>query len=154
MKSSLVCYHYIRNDEHRINNYPVHSITPDQFIGQIRFCLERLKPLHPNDIEAACHFGKVVNDGFLLSFDDGLWEHFHVVLPILEDFGLKALFFPHIMPYRDGRAPFVNLLQVLIGREKEDKLIDNLLDRLRLENGYEHLDSLPVAAKRIKRLLY
>ena len=54
--------------------------------------------------------------GVLLTFDDGLADHYHHVLPALEEMGLWAMFFIPTAPYASGRLMDVHRIHILLGR--------------------------------------
>ena len=79
----------------RVINY--HGIPANQrenFEAQIRYYLSRFVPATLEDLTALLDgFWPYPKPGIILSFDDGLRNHFSVAAPILEKYGFKGLFF-------------------------------------------------------------
>jgi len=79
----------------RVVNY--HDTPADQkgnFEEQIKYYLTRFIPVTLDDLGALLDGAwPHSRPGIILSFDDGLRNHFSVAAPILEKYGLKGLFF-------------------------------------------------------------
>lgn len=82
-------YHIVRNDKvpHIENLYSYKN--KEQFISDVDFLSKHYQAVTPDDIAG----GKIPENSFLLSFDDGLEEIYSVVFPILKEKNIKAVFF-------------------------------------------------------------
>jgi peptidoglycan/xylan/chitin deacetylase (PgdA/CDA1 family) len=122
MSVMLVMYHYVRVVGQ--SGFPeVFALTPDQFRGQVEYLLRWHEPVSPDELLARLNDGAFPpSNAFLLTFDDGLIEHYHEVLPVLERHGLKAIFAPIGQPYLFGTVPFVQKNQFVRGRVGQDAL--------------------------------
>ena len=97
-KTGMLCYHNVLPDENFSRKGRYHTDFPVSVMErQLRF-LARKSKLQP-----------VPDPGVpqvILSFDDGMLNNYHVVRPLLERHGLKAMFAvcPHLV---DGRIPHI-----------------------------------------------
>lgn len=73
------------NYEHR------NFVTAKQFEEQIRFLLRKYKPLRVSDFYSGNN--SKLNRGFLITFDDGFRNNYRYALPVLQKYGLEAVFF-------------------------------------------------------------
>ncbi|RPI55989.1 MAG: hypothetical protein EHM55_06255, partial [Acidobacteria bacterium] len=89
----VVMFHYVRDAE--CTPFPrLHAMRIDEFRAQVRQLAARYEMA---SLESALAF---LQDGFtpsrdlcLLTFDDGLREHYEHVMPILVEHGVQGLFF-------------------------------------------------------------
>src|SRR5262245_47702732 len=88
----LVNYHYVRDDI-----YPhggIYPVAPVALRQQITRMSERLHMARPADAESFVNgTSEWSGDMALLTFDDGLRDHFNAARMILEPLGLRGLFF-------------------------------------------------------------
>jgi peptidoglycan/xylan/chitin deacetylase (PgdA/CDA1 family) len=122
MGAILVMYHYVRDPD------PAHpgiaAISTADFAGQVEYLLRHYEPLEP---EALLGDG-APPDGFVLTFDDGIRDHWDNVLPVLERHRIHGVFAPIGLPYLEGRIPFAQKNQFVRGRLGEDRLPDVFLE--------------------------
>lgn len=65
-------------------------VTVKQFENQIGFLLKTYKPLKASDFYNG---GSNLSGGFLITFDDGFRNNFTYAVPVLQKYGLQAIFF-------------------------------------------------------------
>jgi peptidoglycan/xylan/chitin deacetylase (PgdA/CDA1 family) len=79
----------------RAVNY--HGVAPDMagaFEEHLEFYAERFEPLgYEQMLELHAGRWRGSKPGIVLTFDDGLWSHAHVVAPLLDRFGFTGWFF-------------------------------------------------------------
>ena len=122
MGAILVMYHYVRDPDPR---HPgIAAITLDDFEGQVEHLLRHYEPLEPDALLAAVRDGSPIPDGFVLTFDDGVRDHYDNAAPVLERHGIHGIFAPIGLPYLHGRIPFVQKNQFVRGRLGEDGVAD------------------------------
>jgi peptidoglycan/xylan/chitin deacetylase (PgdA/CDA1 family) len=90
---TAVMYHYVRDP--RRNEFPaLRALSLDAFVTQVQHLRSRFEMA---TLETALAFleGRYdpVRPLCLLTFDDGLKEHYTTVLPVLHDLGVEGLFF-------------------------------------------------------------
>jgi len=122
MGAILVMYHYVRDPE---PEHPgIAAITMADFEGQVEHLLRHYEPLEPDALIAAVRDGTPIPDGFVLTFDDGVRDHYDNAAPLLEQHGIHGIFAPIGLPYLHGRIPFVQKNQFVRGRLGEDEVAD------------------------------
>jgi peptidoglycan/xylan/chitin deacetylase (PgdA/CDA1 family) len=99
----LVNYHYVRDDRYPYGG--IHPVTLDAFSAQIDRLRARLHLAMPAEAEAFIRgSGGFSSPATLLTFDDGLRDHFSVARTVLEPLGLRGLFFVCSRPLSERRA--------------------------------------------------
>jgi peptidoglycan/xylan/chitin deacetylase (PgdA/CDA1 family) len=75
----------------------------------------------------------------LLTFDDGLIDHYKFVLPELKKRGHKALFFPSSLPWQEKRIATVHRIHFLLEAFEEPQQLLNLIEVYLQSLGHENL---------------
>jgi peptidoglycan/xylan/chitin deacetylase (PgdA/CDA1 family) len=137
----LVMYHYVRDVE--ATDHPgIAACSMRDFEGQLEYLLRHHEAVDPAAVVEAMRSGSALpENGFLLTFDDGVRDHWDNVLPVLDRHGVKGIFAPIGLPYLEGKIPFVQKNQFVRGRLGEDGLPD-----VYLEAAAELAPELDVAA--------
>jgi peptidoglycan/xylan/chitin deacetylase (PgdA/CDA1 family) len=68
------------------------GIPVSVFEAHLRFLLKHFSPVHPDGINDFIQSG-TGNIGFLITFDDGYEDNYSLAAPVLEKYGLSAVFF-------------------------------------------------------------
>lgn len=113
-KCLVVMYHYVRNMPETL--YPgIKGRLVADFMGQLDYLCRYHEPLRIGDFLKYCDGdGNLPSNGFYLTFDDGLRDHYEIVFPELQKRGIEGAFFPHLEPLLKGRVSSVQKLQFLI----------------------------------------
>jgi peptidoglycan/xylan/chitin deacetylase (PgdA/CDA1 family) len=129
-----VNYHYVRAE------YPepfpgIHGITPDALAAQVRV-LTRLGPvIDARTLRSAIDGGDELPPVcFVLTFDDGLREHYEQALPVLDALGVPALFFINTGPLRNRTVSRVHKIHLLRSQTPPNEF-ERALRRLAEESG-------------------
>jgi peptidoglycan/xylan/chitin deacetylase (PgdA/CDA1 family) len=122
MGAILVMYHYVRDPDPRQPG--IAAIGMDDFAGQVEHLLRHYEPLEPDALLAAVRDGMPIPDGFVLTFDDGVRDHYDNAAPVLERHGIHGIFAPIGLPYLHHKIPFVQKNQLVRGRLGEDGVAD------------------------------
>jgi peptidoglycan/xylan/chitin deacetylase (PgdA/CDA1 family) len=127
----LVMYHYVRDVD--ATPYPgIAACSTADFEGQVEHLLRHYEPVEPDALLESVRTGSPLPPaGFVLTFDDGVRDHWDNVLPVLERHGLRGIFAPIGLPYLEGKVPFVQKNQFVRGRLGEDRLPDVYLEAAR-----------------------
>ena len=137
----LVMYHYVRDVE-RTPHPGIAACSTGDFAGQVEHLLRHYEPVEPALLVESVRSGAPLpENGFVLTFDDGVRDHWDNVLPVLDRHGLKGIFAPIALPYQQGRIPFAQKNQFVRSRLGEDRLPD-----VYLEAAHELDPSVDVAA--------
>ena len=123
-KQNIFGYHHVVSDKHlrHIENlYDYKNIST--FIKDIDFLLKHYKPINPSDLNRRSN----ISNGFLLTFDDGLAEIYHVIYPILKERGLSAIFFINPAFIGDIKIMNRNYQSLIIEYIRENNISDDEL---------------------------
>ena len=109
----VVMYHYVRPTPERLPYFRYLHI--DDFAKQLDWFAQNEHFLTREEFELACASGET-RDGVLLTFDDGLADHYDHVLPLLAERGLFGIFYVCTGPLAQPRLLDVHRIHLLLGR--------------------------------------
>jgi len=91
---TVVMYHYVRPIAS--SRYPgIKGLERSLFAEQVAYIMRHYHPVAASDVISSVRTGKQLpNNAVLLTFDDGLLDHFTEVFPVLERQGIPGCFFP------------------------------------------------------------
>jgi len=103
----------------------------EEFIKDLDFLLSTYNVLNPNDLVECIQTGKSIpENSFVLSFDDGLSEVYHNIVPILNKKGITAVFFINNR-YIDNTKLFYKHKISLIVQELKDATNTEILKKIK-----------------------
>ncbi len=153
----VVMYHYVHDREplaepgcpgpHR----GVRGLTQAGFRAQLDLLCGALEPTDwPSLFAWRNGRGSIPHRAFLLTFDDGLADHAETVLPILEERGLRGVFFVPGAVLTTYRMLSAHALHLLLSRMSESELMSELRQYL-VEHGAQgkwlaELDAILIGA--------
>lgn len=110
----VVMYHYVR--ESGAGAFPgIRSLPPALFEQQLDWLQARHTVIDVDTLDAAVHGARPLPpNAALLTFDDGLIDHYEVAFPILRARGLSGLFFVSENPTAEPRLLGVHKTQLLL----------------------------------------
>ena len=121
-KLLIITYHYIRNPE----KYPypgIHSIPCSTFETQLRHLSQSYHMATPLEVEAFLFEGYVFKrPSILLTFDDGLTDHYSIATTYLSNQGISAAFFISTEPLINRSVLTVHKTQWLRANSDPDLL--------------------------------
>ncbi len=125
----IVMYHYIKQQQLAPGEEPW-FLPADQFERQLDFFQQHYEVIHPRQLlqpqfQPAQH-------QVLLTFDDGLADHYETVFPILQQRGLSGLFFLNGLNYEQHRLLNVHRIHYLSRTLGWQQFQDELTRRLQL----------------------
>lgn len=141
-----VMYHYVREPNPDLPHFIFLDV--ENFRKQIRHFLDRFRILSLADIEHALETGNPPPDSMVLTFDDGLADHYDYVYPVLKEFGVSGLFYVPTGPYEQEQLLDVHRTHYLLGRFGGKSVLAALRRTLRPE------DLLPGAEERFAAVTY
>lgn len=111
---TVLAYHYVRDLER--SRYPgIKGRTTSDFEGQLNYIQRHYNVVSVADVLAASRGERGLPDNpCALTFDDGLIDHFAVVLPRLVERGLTGVFFPSARPIREDIVLDVHKLHFVL----------------------------------------
>lgn len=119
---TIIMYHYVRDVGNTF--YPeIHALSVDVFRRQVEQLQNKYSLVSGQDVlRAILEGGALPINACLLSFDDGLKDHYRHVYPMLKERKLQAVFFP-ITETLDGKVSDVNKIQFLLAKVVINRLI-------------------------------
>lgn len=139
-----VNYHYLRPlDKDRYPN--LHTCTPERFSSQLDEFLKHADPIDASTLEVFISgetFKGIPNDGFVLTFDDGLKDHYVYAATELERRGIQGWFFINTAVWQ-GELLSVHRLQLLNAAVPFNSLYAAFLSRLEAEGVSINMESVP-----------
>lgn len=125
-QSSCIMYHYVRDN--LIEETPnLNSLNIEKFKDQLDFFQQNLEIISYDEFKYFINFKKEFPKGkYLLSFDDGLKDHYKNVYPILKERGLWGLFFINSSVYTEKKPLDVHLVHLLISKLGVNEIYDQV----------------------------
>lgn len=121
-------YHYIREYNLLLPNFTFLHI--DDFKKQLDFFQENYTILSKEQFISSVKEKKTVPNSIVLTFDDGLKDHFTYVLPELKKRGLFGIFYVPTLPYAEQKLLNVHRTHMLLGKYPAKKIYNALLSHL------------------------
>jgi peptidoglycan/xylan/chitin deacetylase (PgdA/CDA1 family) len=125
---NVLMYHYVRPAPVDLPYF--RYLHEDDFARQIDLLVQQSRILTAAEFLDILRGAPVPEDAFLLTFDDGLRDHYDNVLPILEARRLTGLFFVLTDPPTGGRMLDVHAIHHLLGQHGGPTVLDTLEKRL------------------------
>ena len=138
-KITIIMYHYIRDLKNA--RFPeIKGLDVNLFVQQIEYLLKHYNVVSLDQLISALDgVSKLPDHAALLTFDDGYSDHYNVVFPILDHYGLTGVFFPSVRAIVENKVLDVNKIHFVLASTKNNKeLIDDVykeLDVYRSEYG-------------------
>ena len=98
----VIMYHYVRDNNSEYPNFK--NLTVDRFKKQIDFFYNTYGFVSKEDFIDSINTKTPIDKGVVLTFDDGFKDHYHNVLPILEEKKAWGFFYVPTAHYRDKKV--------------------------------------------------
>ncbi|MHC4697419.1 MAG: polysaccharide deacetylase family protein [Planctomycetota bacterium] len=126
----VVMYHYVHDTE-PVTSGEVGGLTSSEFNAQLDQLTRTMTPTDWPSLYAWMQGrGSIPRRCFLLTFDDGLADHAEVVLPILQDRGIRGAFFVPGCVLTSHRLLPAHAIHLLLATLGEKRLTEELVKRL------------------------
>ncbi len=126
-----VMYHYVRPDASDAPWY--YHLDVEDFRAQLDFFEDEYGFVDRDAFLASARGDTDPPDGVVLTFDDGLRDHYEWVFPELQHRGLWGIFYIPTGPYTKGTALNVHRVHALVGKYGGDEVLEPLLDMINEE---------------------
>tara|TARA_B100000989_G_scaffold50686_1_gene33551 strand:+ start:4684 stop:5574 length:891 start_codon:yes stop_codon:yes gene_type:complete len=120
----VIMYHYVRPNS--ILNGNLKHLTVDQFNRQLDFFQKEYGFLTPDNFRYNFE-KKIESNKIILTFDDGLLDHYRYVFPILKERGLKGLFFIPSFIFKNNSILNVHKIHYLLAKFNSKKIYEDAL---------------------------
>ena len=155
-------YHYVRPNDHDQPN--LHYLHVDDFQRQLDYFEAEFGVMSADEWSAALENPASLPEKIILTFDDGLRDHFDYVRPVLTERGHWGVFYVSSGPLFEGAFLNVHRTHYLLGRFAGSvvlKALESLLEDHHLITGfYDNLKREPYThqsteahAKEVKKLI-
>jgi len=124
---TIIMYHYVRDLPN--TNWPrIKGLVPSEFEAQLDYLSHHYTIVGMQDVIAA-HTGdqKLPSNPCVLTFDDGLIDHYENVFPILKGRGIVGCFYPSAKPLLEHVVMDAHKLHFILASVIDPKLI---MDRI------------------------
>lgn len=108
-----IMYHYVRPAPDDLPYF--RYLHVEDFLRQLDWLAAHHRFVTRDELEEACRTGRAP-DGVVLTFDDGLSDHYDHVFPLLRERGLTGYFYISTFPYEAGRLLDVHRIHLVLGR--------------------------------------
>ncbi len=123
-------YHYIRYANQEFPSFKF--LHFNDFSKQLDYLQKHFKIMHPNLLKDAVERGEDTND-IVLTFDDGLKDHYAYVLPELLSRGVSGIFYVPTSIYSRFKILDVHRLHLLLGKYNGKIIYTHLMDLINEE---------------------
>lgn len=124
---SVSNYHYIR--ENFKTPYPsIFGVTPEEFRKQLLLLKNQGDFIEPNYlVNNINEVLKSKDNCFLITFDDGLKEHYQLALPILDELNIPAIFFINSINHIEKKVSLAHQIHLVRSVVSSDELFERLV---------------------------
>ncbi len=119
-----VMYHYVRKEDEAFPSFKFLHV--EDFKKQLDYFTENFTILHPDALKQSIVKGKKAA-GIILTFDDGLKDHYNFVMPELLKRGLSAIFYISTSQYENNKILGVHRLHLLLGKFGAEMIYHQLI---------------------------
>jgi len=123
----IVMYHYVRPIKN--SKYPeIKGLELDGFVRQIEFFKKNFIFITAKQLLSCIYdHNPLPENSILLTFDDGLKDHYLYVFPILKKFNIQGLFFPTAETIESKKVIDVHKIHFILANcENKNELIDEI----------------------------
>ncbi len=126
-----VMYHYVRDNQ--IENTPnLNSLDIGLFRSQLDWLQDNYAVLSLDELDRVVSGNmQLPEDAFILTFDDGLKDHYTYVLPELKKRGLGGLFYICSKPYLDEFPLDVHIIHFVLDKIGVETFTDMVVEEMR-----------------------
>jgi peptidoglycan/xylan/chitin deacetylase (PgdA/CDA1 family) len=118
---NIVMYHYVRTFDPSIPYFKY--LDRANFISQLNYFHSNGGLVGKAELDEFLEGNRQVKNKFLLTFDDGLKDHFDYVFPELEKMGAAGIFFISTLPLRKKLFLKVHKLHLIFGVNTGDQIV-------------------------------
>jgi len=129
---TIVVYHYVR-DLPRTRYPKIKGLLTEKFEGQLDYITRHYRVCSMKQVIESWRNGEELPpNACLLTFDDGLLDHYLTVFPRLEERGIVGSFYPPAEAIERHKVLDVHKIHFVLASATDDKkLADDLLDLIR-----------------------
>lgn len=114
-------YHYVREFDSNLPFFVYLDVL--NFEKQLKWFVEKFNVLSEKDYRSALKNKIAPNNSIVLTFDDGLSDHYKYVFPILKKMNLWGIFFVSSEPFEKRNLLNVHKIHYLLGKYGSDEIL-------------------------------
>ena len=139
---NIVTYHYVRPIKN--SKYPnIKGLEFDDFKKQINFFQENFNIISQQDFIDILHTKKIQKKpSFLLTFDDGLKDHYQYVFPYLVKKKISACFYPPIKAIENKIVLNIHKIHFILEKELNRRKILDEINSILIKQKYKSLNEI------------
>lgn len=140
--TTIVAYHYVR--DLAASRYPrIKGLSIERFEGQLDYIARHYSVCSLQSLWQARAGGRPLPvNSCILTFDDGLADHYQIVFPRLLERGMVGAFFPVALPARERVVLAVHKIHIILARVTDGaRLLGETLDLVNRHRGSHVLPS-------------
>jgi hypothetical protein len=124
---SIIMYHYVR--DYGSTKYPeIKGLDVRQFVNQINYLQKQYNIITMEDVISHVYDGFALpSKAALLTFDDGYYDHFQYVFPVLIEKSIQGSFFPTAKAVLEKSVLDVNKIHLILASNTPKEVIFNKL---------------------------
>lgn len=143
---TAIAYHYVRdlNDE----EFPdVKGLSIGAFRGQVEYLRQHYNLIAPHQVVELLsgNGADLPPRAALLTFDDGLSDHYRNVFPVLREYGVAGAFFPPVRSVMERQLLDVHKAHFVLARTREKaqimEALCDIVNELRLDYKLDNVDT-------------
>jgi peptidoglycan/xylan/chitin deacetylase (PgdA/CDA1 family) len=119
-----IMYHYVRPDDPALPYF--RHLSVDNFLKQLDFFASQFRFLSKDEFLWSLKTSTPVQDGIILTFDDGFKDHYQYVLPALKKRGLWGIFYIAVAPYVTRKLIDVHRIHMLLGKYGGERILASM----------------------------
>ena len=132
MNGKVLMFHYVRPDNNNIFKF-LNYFSLEKFCNFLDKEIVRLKLISPEEyLDSIIHDKSIPENALLLSFDDGLYDHYKWVFPELLKRGIGAFFFINTLPILQRELLQVHKIHALSGLLGYSELKKQFMNKISL----------------------
>jgi len=123
----IIMYHYVRSLQNTA--YPkIKGLETSRFQNQLNYFNNNFEFGDFSDVFNSLYKNTEIQNKIILTFDDGLKDHFTTVYPILKKMNIKGYFFPPSKPVEENIVLDVHKIHFILASTNINKIIKEIFN--------------------------
>ena len=149
----IIMYHYVRSLKN--SKYPrIKGLETSGFKNQLNYFKNNFEFGDFSDVFNSLYKNKETHNKIILTFDDGLKDHYTTVYPILKKMNIKGYFFCPSKPVEENIVLDVHKIHFILASTNVEKIIKEIFNLIhenktdfKLKSAQEYFDKLAIPSR-------